>query len=91
MKYSAFICVTADNLFQEEEKLNNLMETHVFVRNEGDSIALEPICKNEWGSRYDIYGVSKQVPIAEMPEELREFLPRVGDWHDVSLFEEEED
>lgn len=91
MKYSAFICVTADRLFQEEEKIQNYMETHVSVRNEGDTISLEPICKNEWGSRYDIYGLSKQVPIAEMPEEFRASLPAVGDWHDVNLFEEEED
>lgn len=89
MNYKIWVCVKADNLFQEEEKIQNYIETHVSVRNEGDSILIEPICKNQWGSRYDIYGLSKQVPIAEIPEEYRSFLPAIGDWHDVSLWEED--
>lgn len=86
--YFTWICVKADNLFQEEEKIQNYMETHVSVRNEGDTISLEPICKNEWGSRYDIYGKSISFPSDQMPEEYRSFLPAVGDWHDISLWEE---
>lgn len=88
MNYEQFICDYANSLFQEEEKMQNYMETHVFVRNEGDSISLEPICKNDWGARYDIYGKSKSFPISLMPKEFRASLPAVGDWHDVS-FEED--
>lgn len=91
MNYEQFICVTADNLFQEEEKIQNYMETHVFVRNNGDSVSIEPICRNSWGGRYDVFGCAIRIPMSLIPEEFRASLPPVGDWHDVSLFEGEEE
>lgn len=91
MNYCQWVCVTADSLFQEEEKVNNYGETHIWVRNEGDSIALEPICRNSWGGRYDVFGGAIRIPMSLIPEEFRASLPAVGDWHDVNLFEEEED
>lgn len=89
MEYTTWVCTKADILFQGESKLNNYQETHVSVRNDGDTISVEPICKNEWGSRYDIYGLSISIPVSLIPEEIRANLPAVGDWHDVSLWDEE--
>ena len=76
-------------MFAEEEKVNNYMETHVMVYNQGEYISVEPICKNNWGGRYDIFGMVKTITIGDVPESLRVHLPYPGDWHDVSFFPEE--